>query len=82
LNAKEIEEIKSAVSSAIETELGQYKVPKEQHYQDHLWILEIRDWAETIQNSAIKAVVTTVVGGLMLLLILGFIFWGKQNIGQ
>ncbi len=80
MKPEELEAIQEAVSKSIEKELGQYKVPKEQHYQDHIWIKDVRDWAETIQNSAIKTIVTSVIGGIFVLLILGFIFWGKNNI--
>jgi len=77
---KTLIEIKKTIEDAIQAELGAYKVPKETHYQDHLWINEIRDWTGTIKSSAIRSVVTAVVGGTLFLLILGFVLWGKQNI--
>jgi len=40
-----------AVKGAIEKELGAYKVPKEQHYKDHLFLSDLRTWYEDIRSS-------------------------------
>lgn len=69
-----------SVALAVEKELGQYKVPKEQHYQQHLWIKDMMDWSDTIKNSAIKSVVGVIVVGVLGIMMLGFIFWGKNNL--
>jgi len=88
MKPEEIEDIKSAITAAasaavttqIQAELGQYKVPKEQHYQDHIWLSDLRNWTDSIKNSAIKTVVSSIVGGCIFLLILGFLIWGRQNL--
>lgn len=72
--------VDQAVSTAVERELGQYKVPKEQHYQDHLWIKDVTDWLHTIKNSAIRSIVGIIIIGIFALLLLGFIFWGRNNL--
>ena len=88
MDLKEKKEIASIVSSAVSTavavavekELGQYKVPKEQHYQDHMWIKEVMEWTDTIKNSVVKSAVNIMVLGFFGILLLGFIFWGKSNL--
>ena len=84
MTKKEREEISGivamAVAVAVEKELGAYKVPKEQHYKDHLWINQMLDYQDTIKNSFVKTVVGVIIAGFFSLMVYGFIFWGKNNI--
>ena len=88
MDKKDLETITKAVTAAaskaasdtIELELGQYKIPKEQHYQDHLWISKMLRIQETVQSSILKGIISIVVVGLAAVMILGLITWGKQNI--
>lgn len=88
MKQSELDEITEAVRIAaseaavltIEKELGQYKVPKEQHYQDHLWVNKMIKMQETMQNSILRGFIGIVIAGLAGLMIYGVIFWGKQNI--
>lgn len=76
LTEQSIEEtINKAVASAIERELGQYKVPKEQHYQDHIFLTDLRKWMENIRSSFWKSLVSTLVPAILLILLLGFVVW-------
>jgi len=73
---KDIESIiNAAVKNAIAAELGQYKVPKEQHYKDHLFLTDLRKWMDDIRSSFWKSLVATVVPAFLILLALGFIAW-------
>jgi len=69
--------IKIAVRDAIKTELGAYKVDKEQHYKDHLFLADLRQWYDDIRSSFWKSVVMLFVGGIAALLILGFVAWAS-----
>ena len=69
-----------AVAVAVEKELGAYKVPKEQHYKDHLWINQMLDWQDTIKSSLVRSTVGIIIAGAFGLMLFGFIFWGKNNI--
>lgn len=76
MSEEELEELISrTVKASIEAELGQYKVPKEQHYQDHLFLTDLRSWMDSIKSSFWKSLVSTLVPALLLMLILGFIAW-------
>lgn len=80
LRDQELEElITRTVKSAIEKELGTYKVLKEQHYQDHLFLRDLREWYDDIRSSFWKSIVGALVMAFLGLLLLGFIFWGKAN---
>ena len=72
--------IERAVHDAIKTELGSYKVDKEQHYQDHIWLKELREWYGDIRRSFWKSLVGLLVTGLIVLMLFGFILWTKVNI--
>ena len=72
--------IKEAVKEALADEIKRFYVDREQHYQDHLFIKDFRDWCQgiksTIWKTLAKIVVTIVIG----LIVLGFILWGRANI--
>lgn len=88
MEPKDLEELKIAVANAaseataitITQELGQYKVPKEQHYQDHLWINQMITWQNNIKSSIWKSIMSILVAAIFMLMVWGFIMWGKQNI--
>ncbi len=79
MSEKEIEELKKVVKEAIHEELSIYKVDKEQHYRDHLFLRDLREWYDDIRSSFWKSVVGAFVMALLALLLLGFVFWGKVN---
>jgi len=68
------EEIRFDVKEAIHEELGAYKVPKEQHYLDHVWLNEWRDWQLTIRNSVVKSIIGMMITAIGALIFYGFIF--------
>lgn len=71
--------IQKSVQDAIKTELGAYKVDKEQHYVDHLFLKEIREWYTGIRNATLKTIVGAVLMAFLFLLLLGFIAWTKMG---
>ena len=79
MSEKDIEELKKVVKETIHEELSLYKVDKEQHYQDHLFLRDLREWYDDIRSSFWKSVVGALVMAFLALLLLGFIFWGKVN---
>ena len=74
------ETINRAVHDAIKTELGAYKVDKEQHYKDHMFLSELREWYTGIRNATVKTIVGAVIMAALSLLFLGFIVWGKATL--
>ena len=79
MSEKDIEELKKVLKEAIHAELSIYKVDKEQHYQDHLFLRDLREWYDDIRSSFWKSIVGAIVMAFLGLLLLGFIFWGKAN---
>lgn len=67
--------IDKAVQASIQKELGAYKVDKEQHYKDHIFLTELRQWIEGMKSNFWKGLVSAFVPAILLLLILGFITW-------
>ena len=78
----EKEEIIIAVQEAITKELGQYKVNKEIHYLDHLWIKEMREWMDSIKSEFWKTVVRTIIRTIIIFMLIGFGIWGVKQIGH
>jgi len=74
-------EIRADIKEAVHENLGAYKIPKEQHYIDHEWIRGLRAWQDTTTSTIWKTTLAIVMGGLVTLLVYGFILWGKKHIG-
>lgn len=72
--------IKEAIRELLEEENKSFFVERESHYQDHLFIKDMRDWCEGIKSTFWKTTAKAVVMGIIGLLILGFIFWGKGHL--
>lgn len=75
----EKEEIMKTVKEAINVELGQYKVAKETHYIDHLWIKEMREWTGSIRSEFWKIIVRTVIKAIIFIILIGFGVWGIKQ---
>ena len=73
--------VDKAVKEAVHNELGQYKVPKEQHYNDHIWLESMRKWQENVKSQITKTVIGILISALFALLVYGFILFGKKTIG-
>jgi hypothetical protein len=71
--------VKKAVHESVKAELGSYKVDKEQHYQDHIFMKDFREWYDGIKSSFWKSIVGAFMMMLFALLFFGFIFWGKVS---
>ena len=67
-------EIREDIKEAVHENLGAYKIPKEQHYIDHLFISEWREWQSTIKSATLKAVVGVMVVAAGTLIFYGFLF--------
>ena len=76
------EEITKAVELAIDKKLGQFYIDRETHYQDHLFLRELRKWSEEVKGTVLRTTLKFVVASLIGLLILGFILWGKKHLVQ
>ncbi len=74
------EEIKITIKDAIHTELGHYKVDKEQHYKDHIFLNDLRDWTGNIKSTFWRSLVKVFVSGVVLLTLLGFLVWGESHL--
>ena len=67
-------EIREDIRIAVHENLGAYKIPKEQHYLDHLFITEWREWQSTIKSATLKAIVGVMVVAAGTLFFYGFLF--------
>jgi len=76
------DELKGIITEVLQTDLIKpYYVDREQHYQDHLFIKAFKDWCDTTKQNIWKTFIRIVVTGAIILIVLGFIFWGKGHLG-
>ena len=80
------EEIEAAAergtARAIDQKLGQFYIDRETHYQDHQFIQQFRKWTEEAKGTALRVVVKTIAAGAIILILLGFIVWGREHFGK
>lgn len=67
-------EIMASIKEAVHENLGAYKIPKEQHYLDHLFISEWREWQATIKSTTTKTIIGVFITAIGMLLFYGFLF--------
>jgi len=73
------EELKVALKEALIEELQPFHIDRERHYKDHQFLESLQAWVGNIGSATIKTIITTVVTSVFVLLLFGFIFWGKRN---
>jgi hypothetical protein len=74
------DEIKEAVKEALEESLGCYYLDGETHYQHHEFIEGMIKWMEHTKGTIWGAFLRIMVYGALLLLVGGFIWWGREHI--
>lgn len=76
----EKETIKEAIREAIKEELNPLYVEREEHYQHHQWISQMMKWSDNIKINILRTCVKAVVTGILALVVMGFILWGRSNL--
>lgn len=71
--------IKQAVSEAIEEKLGKFFIEREQHYQDHLFVKDVREGIGEAKKTVRKTFFIILVTGILSLLSYGLIYLGKKH---
>ena len=73
----DIKEIKEAIKEAIQQELGSYKMPKEKHYIDHIWIDDQRDWQVKVRSWSVKTIIATIITAVGYVIYVGIVAIGR-----
>lgn len=68
----ELEAIKIAVKEAMQEEIEDFYIDREVHYKQHKFIEEMINYTEQCKGVVLKTIVTTIVGGAITLMIIGF----------
>jgi hypothetical protein len=68
----ELEAVKVAVKEALQEELKEFYIDRETHYRQHKFIEEMISYTEQCKGVVLKTVMTTIVGGAITLMIIGF----------
>lgn len=72
------EEVKQAVSEAMEEKLGGFFVEREQHYQDHEFICAVRNLRDKVRAQACKTVTNGSLVAAGTLLLWGVVYFIKS----
>lgn len=75
----EKDEIVRAFQETIDAKVKEFYIDREVHYNQHQFIESFMKWTDRTQSVVLKTVVTVAVIGVIGLLILGFVFWGRDK---
>ena len=78
----ELDQIKAAVKEVMDDRMKEFYIDRETHYQDHQFLKGLREWTDGIKSTTWRTVIGLFVTALIGFLVLGFIMWGKKNIGS
>ncbi len=77
------EEIKQIIhdglSDAIDVKVRDFYIERETHYQHHQFTANLIRIIDKIQSATVKTITGIVITGIITLLVLGIIFWGRQQ---
>ncbi len=74
------EDIKAAFTEVLNEKMTEFWIDREVHYQHHEFLGSMIKWADRIQKKACSSAINIIVGAIFVLLLLGFIFWGKGHL--
>lgn len=75
------EVIKTAVRDVMREELKAFYIDREEHYQHHQFIRGLKGGIDSCQSIIGKVAITSIIGGLIVVLVLGVVQWIKGAIG-
>ena len=73
------EEIKAIFKEVLDEKMTEFWVDREVHYQHHEFLSSLIKWVENTKHTIFGTIVKTFVIGIIGLILLGFIFWGKGH---
>lgn len=76
----EKEKLKEAMREVLQEEIKPFYIDRETHYNHHQFINELIDWSGKIKGTICKTLTTAITTGIIGLIVLGFILWGRKNI--
>ncbi len=68
-------DLKTALTEVLDEKFTQFFVPPERHYQEHLWLQDLMCWTNKIKSSALRTLVSSIVAGVITLIIIGFVIF-------
>ena len=72
------DELKGIIKEVIDEGLKPLFIEREQHYQDHLFIRDLREFVDSIKSTALKTIVRVVIVAILGLLAVGFAIWSQK----
>ncbi len=70
--------IKKAVAEAMSESMKDFYIDREKHYQHHEFLSGLIEWSQNWKSTCMKAIANAIIGGIIFLLLLGYIAWGEK----
>ena len=72
--------IKEAVAEVLDDKLGSLYVDRETHHDHHKFLADMIEWMDETKGVVRRTFVRVIVYGVLSLMLLGFILWGRTHI--
>ncbi len=76
------EELQLAIQEVMRNEMKSFYVEREQHYQDHCFIKDLRITRDRITSTATKTAVGSIIVAVLTLIVWGAATWVKGLFGK
>lgn len=73
--------LKKVLAEVFDEKFAQFYIPPERHYREHLWLQDLMSWSDKIKSSALRTIVSSIVGGILVLIVIGFIVFSGSGKG-
>ena len=78
----DLDTIKQAVREAMQEEMKDFFIDREEHYQHHQFIKGLKTGIEGCQSLVGRITLITIIGGVATVLVLGFVSWIRKQVGM
>ena len=72
--------VREVVKESMEETMKSYYVEREGHYQDHLFVRDIRNIFNLVKSNTVKTIVLVLITGGVGAIVTGLFFWGKSHL--
>ena len=80
MSPEEKEELKDVVTESMEETMKSYYVEREGHYQDHLFVRDIRNIFNLVKSNTVKTIVLVLITGGVGVIVTGLFYWVKSHL--
>ena len=72
--------VREVVKESMEETMKSYYVEREGHYQDHLFVRDIRNIFNLVKSNTVKTIVLVLITGGVGVIVTGLFYWVKSHL--